>query len=1108
MAHFRLCVFIVISLFSNSTFTQPWMTDQNESGEALNFFKIQSDFNAYWTGKEIEKGKGWKAFKRWEWYWESRINQDGSFPPAGITIDNFNQYLRQNMKGKRVLQANWQPLGPDFTTGGYAGIGRINSVGYDPTNANIIYAGAAGGGLWKSIDSGNSWFTTTDNLASIGVSGIAVHPQNPNIVYIATGDGDASDNYSIGVMVSYDAGLNFYATGLNWSTSNNRVIRRLLMDADDPNILLIASSNGLYRTTDAGANWTQVQTGNFYDLEAKPGLGANIWYASTGSAVFKSTNDGVTWSSVYTVSGSNRLALTVSNANPSYVYVLSSLSSNSGFNGVFRSTDSGTNFTSRSTTPNILGWSNTGSDTGGQGWYDLAFVADPANAETIYVGGVNTWKSTNGGTTWSLRNHWSGATGVQTVHADKHLLEFQGSILWEGNDGGIYRSPDGGVKWEHKTNGMAISLIYRMAVGQTSPRLIAGLQDNGTKMRNTDGKYLDVIGGDGMDCAIKNTDANVLYGELYYGDIRRSTNGGSNWTDIQNNISGNPQGAWITPFQLVPQDNNIIIAAYTEIYKSLDQGNTWTTIGTSADVGSSTKTILTISPSNSDYIYTGTSSNLWRTTNGGTSWTAITVPGSNVSRLAIHPTDPNILWAVRSNFTAGAKVYKSTNGGSSWTNVSGNLPNIPANSVVYQNNTQNGLYVGMDVGVYYKDDNMANWQLFNDGIPNAEVTDLKIDYTNNFIYASTYGRGIWKTELLNAVPACLYPVQATYYNVSTYSIDFAWQVNGQNVSGYQYALSNSATPPVSGTSTPNRTIQINGLLSNTPYYFHVRSVCAPGTFSQWVTVGPITTTPACGQTFYDSGGSGGNYGNSESLIWTICPSSPCGKVTATFSSFNTEANYDALYIFNGTNITDPQFSSANGITTSGFPAGGYHGTSIPGPFTSTHTSGCLTFRFLSDGSTTRAGWATSISCGAGTGVVTNTNDSGAGSLRAALSCAAPGSNILFDNTMTNQTVIITSTSLVIDKDINIILTPTTSVNITAYNGLPIFIVDPLKTVYVKNINLIPGNANNGRAIINNGTLTLESVTIIDNNTGSGTGSTIENNGILNVIGNNSIIKKQ
>ena len=1098
----RLFYILFLIVYIHKVHAQPWLSD----GGSHNFFAIQKEFNDYWQNKTVERGKGWKQFKRWEWYWQDRVDSLGHFPPAGLVLDNFTKFKRENKNAGRILQANWQPLGPQFTIGGYAGIGRIGSIAFHPTNSNIIFAGAAGGGLWKSTDGGNSWMTTTDDLASLGVSGIAIHPSDPNTIYLATGDGDGGDNYSIGVVKSTDGGLNFSSTGLNWSTSSYQLIRRILIDADNPAIIMVATSGGIYKSSNNGMTWANVLSGDFYDLEAKPGNGETTWYASTANNIYRSTNEGNTWTSVYNVSGSGRLSLGVSAGNNQYVYALSSLSSNHGFKGLYRSIDSGTSFTLRSSSPNIMGWAANGTDSGGQGWYDLALAIDPVDAEKVYTGGVNTWKSTNGGTTWTIKTHWSGATGVQTVHADKHVLEWQGTnVLWEGNDGGLYRTPDGGNKWEHKTNGMMISMIYRIGVSQTSSKVIAGLQDNGTKLRNTNGIWSDVIGGDGMDCAIKNTDANTMYGSLYNGTIYRSTNGGASWADIQANIPGVPTGAWVTPYVLNPSNNSNILAAYNEVYSSSDQGTTWTSIGNTTQVGGSTKTILAVAPSNGSYIYTGNSSVLYRTTNGGSSWSLLTSPGGGISRLIIHPTDPNIIWCTLSNFSSGQKVLKSVNGGSTWTNLSGNLPNLPANTLVYQNSSSNGIYVGMDMGVYYKDDNMSEWELFADGLPNAEITDLEIDYTNNFILAGTYGRGMWKTELRNTVPACLYPTQVSADNITNTSIFFSWDVNSQS-NGFEYAMTATSLPPSSGNTINGSFINITGLTSNTNYYFHIRTVCSTNTYSQWVTVGPIKTAVGCEQTFYDSGGSGASYSNEESKIWTICPTTSCYNVKATFSSLNIEANWDALYVFNGPSITSPMLASNNSITLAGFPAGGYYGTSVPGPFASTHSTGCLTFRFLSDEATTGSGWAAAITCVLKNPLVTNTNDDGPGSLREAIACAPTGTTLTIDNSLTGQFIDLTSTTIVLNKNINIVQTPSTEINIRASNDLPIFEVSSCCQLYLKNINLYPDSGNTGRALINNGTLTLDDTHIFENGLHLGSGSTVQNNGTLTVIGNSGIIK--
>lgn len=1097
---------VLLFFYCGTSFAQPWLINQDDESKSLNFYEIQKSFNEYWEGREIEKGKGWKQFKRWEHYWEPRVDKFGALPPSGIILEEFAKYKKEHKKtGNRVVTANWTSNGPSTSSGGYAGIGRLNSIGFHPTDTDVIYAGAAGGGLWKTINGGTSWFTNTDGLAVLGVSGIVIHPTNPNIVYIATGDGDAADNYSVGVLKSIDGGSTFSNTGLNWSVTNGRLIRRMIMDPDNSESLLVATSNGIYRTINAGTNWTQEQTGNFYDIEAKTTGSSNTFYASTSNSIFRSTNNGDTWTNIYTVTGSNRLAIAVTPANTDYLYVLSSLSSNNGFNGVYRSTNSGNSFSQMSTTPNLLGWSATGSDSGGQGWYDLVLTADPANAEIIYVGGVNTWKSTNGGTSWTIKSHWSGTPGVQTVHADKHVMEWQNAVLWEGNDGGLYKSTNGGDTWSHMSNGMVISQMYKLGVSQTDSKLIAGLQDNGTKLMNNNGTWIDEIGGDGMECAINKTNSNILYGSLYYGEIRRSTNGGTSWTDIHNNITGQPEGAWITPFMLDPTTPSSIYAGFTDVYKSTNQGTSWTTIG--SGIGTYKKLHLKVSKSNSNYIYTGNGNNIRKTIDGGTTWTSLNTPSTNLAMIEIHPTDPEIIWAVVKNYSSGQKVYKSINGGTTWTNISGTLPNLPVNCITYQEDTPDGLYIGMDVGVYYKDDTMSDWELFSDGLPNVEITELDINYFDNYIYASTYGRGIWKSELLDNLPSCYPPVNFNISEVTTSSAKLTWNNPLVQPSSYEYAVTTTPGAPQNGNSISTSPVIATNLQSATFYYFHVRSYCGSGDYSNWVSLGPIKTLPKCDDDFYDSGDINGNYSDNENLTWTICPDDPAFAVQLDFTSFNVEANWDALYLYDGTSTSAPQISSGNPATNGGFPAGGFYGTTSPGVVTSSYSSGCLTIKFLSDVSVTASGWAANINCLPQCGFkVFNTNDRGIGSLRKEIECAENGQDITFYPDLLGQTILLTTGSILIDKNLNIHFDTGNGITIRTSNAGPVFEVLQNQHLSLKNLTIYGGNNANGSALINSGNLTLDNVIIYRNQGNQSQTSTIlnQNNGTINILNNTQL----
>ena len=841
MRCFVLFVLLVLTFIS---YGQPW---GKIYGENANFFELQRSFNSYWQGRTPERSKGYKQFKRWEWYWQNRVNTDGSFPPAGIGIDAFNQYLKNKNRngGQRSLNtANWTSVGPSQSDGGYSGTGRINALAFHPSNANIVFAGAAGGGLWKSTDGGLTWFTTTDNLASLGISSIAVQANDPNTVFVATGDADGGDNYSVGVLVSNDGGVTFNTTGLNWTQEGGRLIKKIIFDPDNTNTLLVAASDSLYRSTNHGLTWTGILAGDFDDIEANPSASSNTFYTCKNNQIYKSSDNGATWTLKKTIAGVNRIALAVTPADNTYVYALCSAAGNSGFKSMQRSTNSGDTFTERSATPNLLGWSETGNDTNGQGWYDLVTAADPVNAEVVYVGGVNMWKSTNGGTTWSIKSLWTSSANVATVHADKHALEWQNNTsLWEGNDGGIYKTTNGGNTWQHKSNGIVNSQMYKLGLSQLDHKVVAGLQDNGTKLYNSSSVWEDVLGGDGMECAIQHNVTNVVYGSLYFGEFYRSVNSGNSWSYIQGNIPGNPQGNWVTPFAIDKSLPTTIYAAYDKLYKSENRGNTWSTIGV---FNAGSMDILELSPSDSKYIYVGKyNGSIWRTTNGGTNWNAMTNVGSGLASIAIHPTDPNTLFAVLQNYVAGNKVYKSTDGGASWTNISGSLPNLPANSIVFQEDQNEGIYVGMDVGLYYKDNTLSDWVLYNDGLPNVEITELEIQYDEGKLYASTYGRGVWSSDLYHSID-CNKALGVNVTNISNVSLTLSWSPPSVSPSdGYQWAIASSPTLPTSGTPTSLTSVYVTALTPLTTYYLFVRSNCGGGVFSPWTIYGPVTTLTPC-----------------------------------------------------------------------------------------------------------------------------------------------------------------------------------------------------------------------------------------------------------------------
>lgn len=754
-------------LFSVALFSQPWLTNlpENKTKSEITFFDYQNAFNEYWKNYDIvngwyfdengekQKAYGWKQFKRWENFWHPRVNpQTGEFPKTDAATE-YKKYVAENGNYKSDM-GNWTCLGTSTSPGGYAGIGRINTVAFHPTNTDVFWIGAPAGGLWGTVDGGNTWTVTTDNNDVLGVSGIVIPSDYDvsNTIYIGTGDRDAQDNYSVGVLKSSDNGTTWESTGLTFNPADMELVNQLRLHPETDNTIFAATSDGLYVTYNAGDTWDKKFDYEFVDFELCPNFPDTLYGSTRAGKIYRSVDAGENWSLVYNSGGGARVELAVTADNPMVVYAIGANSGN-GLYAIFKSTDYGENFDIVFDDYNMLGWSSTGGDSGGQGWYDLAMAADPNNEDIVYIGGVNTWRSVDGGVTWDIVNHWTG-TGAAAVHADKHYLVYRNdeSVLFEGNDGGIYSTTDGN-NWAHHTNGIAISQIYGLSTAQTVESMtILGLQDNGTKLQDNTNWY-DVLGGDGMKCLIDYTDEETQYGSYYYGEIYRTFDGwSSNYSNITNNIPGGANGAWVTPYVLDPINPGTIYVGYGTLWKSTNYGNDFESIGTFGGKLNS----IAVCPTNNNYIYVGKSNYIQKTTNGGTTWESVNnnlpLSSSSLTYIEVKYDDPNTVWVTLSGYDENT-VYETTDGGDTWTNISSGLPNIPANCIIQNKleTSQVQLYVGTDYGIYLKN-GTEDWILFSNGLPNVVVTELDIYYDletpeNSRLRASTYGRGLWESDL-------------------------------------------------------------------------------------------------------------------------------------------------------------------------------------------------------------------------------------------------------------------------------------------------------------------------------------------------------------------------
>ena len=493
-------------------------------------------------------------------------------------------------------------------------------------------------------------------------------------------------------------------------------------------------------------------------MEFKPG-DANIVYASTygfsgTNSIIKSTDGGVTWNLLHQINNTYRLNIEVTPKAPNYIYCLSA-ATDAGFNSIEVSDDEGNSWTEvsdLSTAGNVLGWYyGSSGDTGGQGIYDLALAVSPKDENLLFTGGINIWKSTTMGTDLDLNTHWFGYDSKPFVHADIHDLKFSpsGKRLYACNDGGISFTANNGADWTDLTNGINITQFYRLSSSDSYPSvIIAGAQDNGSSGL-IDGTWKHLSAGDGMECLVHPTNPQRIYTSIYYGTFYRSNNGGQNYSTIITRKTTGENSGWVTPFVLNPSNPSTLLCGHQNVWINRRGGDVgqWSKI---SDFGSSqVLKAIAVAPSDSNVIYACNTTTLFVTYDGGLNWNNILTSGSSsLTYIVVDPKRPERIWVTKSGFTLSDKVWEYD--GENWINISGNLPNIPVNTIAYQKNSPDRLYVGTDFGVYYSDYNSAYWEKFGTGMPNLVVNELEINYSSKtMLRAATYGRGVWECEVMD-----------------------------------------------------------------------------------------------------------------------------------------------------------------------------------------------------------------------------------------------------------------------------------------------------------------------------------------------------------------------
>jgi photosystem II stability/assembly factor-like uncharacterized protein len=646
----------------------------------------------------------------------------------------------------------WVEIGPSVLKNGWAGMdnaGRTLAVAVDPRDPRILWVGAASGGVWRSGDEGKTWRPVADQEASLSIGALAIDPFNPDAVYAGTGEPNNSIDsfHGAGFLRTIDAGRSWQllASEVYLGTHFSRVVPH----PKRKGFLYAATTRGVLRSLDGGATWVELLRGKATDLLIDTANPSSLIAAcgetrgSTRNGLFKSTDAGQTWRRLSRDLPPNpramgRIQMSNCQAYPNVAYV-SMYAAAGNLLGMYKTTDFGESWVRLPNAPDYAG---------GQSWYDNYVAASPTNPNVVFVGGTSTYRSLDGGQSWSDNTR---SYGDGPVHPDHHFLTFSPhhpSTVYLATDGGLFRSRNLGETWESVNEGLSTIQFQSVDVHPWDENIAyGGTQDNGTNVYSGKLAWTNTFLGDGGTTKVNWRNPNVVYTEYVGLTICKSTDGGKSWAwNTTRGIDPDEGKLFYAPFNLDPGDPDTLVAGAERVYRSTNAAESWQAI--SPKLGNRVSAV-TVAPSTSKVIYAGTNDGrVWVTPNTGGDWYEVTkgLPRAAVNDICVDPRNARTVY-VALNGWSPERLWKSTDAGGTWKPIMDDLPPMPIQAVTLDPRRPNRVFLGTSIGVFVSDQGGGRWQRMGQGLPTVPVYSLVANPRTNWLTAGTHGRGAWRVPL-------------------------------------------------------------------------------------------------------------------------------------------------------------------------------------------------------------------------------------------------------------------------------------------------------------------------------------------------------------------------